>query len=390
MPLLLKRRPRVVITLSNVYQTHREILRGILRFTQQHTPWVINLQTGRAGEPSAANCVASGCSGLITNSPDERLLALARERRIPVVTFDQDRRLRGVVANIRCGNEEIGVAAARHFIQIPGLAACAFVGEASGRTWSITRGQAFARELHRLKRACEVYPTVAEKGRANAAREQARLANWISHLPSPIGIFAAYDLRARQVLDICFDLGLNVPDDVVLLGVDNDELICTSTTPTLSSIALDTENAGYRAAQLLDAALSTGNRSPHRSDIVYSVREIVSRQSTARTERQDELVRRCRELIEANADTRFSITDLVSALRISRRTLENHFKAATGQTLAAAIQDIRLERAKTLLRTTSRSQMEIASRCGFCDASHLSSVFRRCFGAVPSTFRIGH
>lgn len=388
MSLSLSKRPRVAIFLSNAYQTHRELLEGILRFIKLHAPWIVNVEMGRIGEPSRTDLAQWGCTGIITNRRDPRVLAFARKSGVPVVTHMQTAFPGNVVGNIACDNVSVGESAADHLAAL-GLEHFAFVGETSGRPWSLARGHAFKRRLAASGKDCHLYLQPPSSVRSDAAREHGCLRDWIARLPKPVGIFAAYDLRARQVLDICIDAGLSVPRDAAILSVDNDAVICETANPPLSSIALGTREAGFRAARLLDEAMAGRRASGETEDILYADIEVVRRASTDRRPGNDPLADRCMELMASNPDGRFSVGDLTERLGVSRRTLENRFKSATGRTVAATVTDLRIERAKTLLRETSLSLERIAATCGFCDASHLSNVFRRRCGKPASSYRDG-
>ena len=191
----------------------------------------------------------------------------------------------------------------------------------------------------------------------------------------------------RNGFSACRAAGLAVPDDIAILGVDDDEVICETATPALSSIPLSMEDAGFRAAELLDRVLATRRRPRRATDIIVTGTQVVARRSTARDAVADALVRRCRALMEANVGRPFNVADLVASLGVSRRTLETRFRAATGRSLNAEITDLRIRRAKTMLAKSSMPQAAIATACGFCDASHLNVIFRRHCGAPPSAFR---
>ena len=319
--------PHVVILLESTYPTHTQILRGILRFTQLHAPWTL---------------------------PPE-LSALIRRHRTPTIVMNDIGREVRPIARILCDNAAIARLAAETLAG-KGFENFAFVGERSGIHWSVARERVFADEIARRGFPCRVYPT-DEGGGAEDGR---RLQDWLRALPRPTALFAAYDIRARQVLDACHAAGLAVPDDIAILGVDDDEVICETAAPALSSIPLSMADAGFRAAELLDRVMSTG---------------------------ADALVRRCRALMEANVGRPFNVADLVASLGVSRRTLETRFRAATGRSLNDEITELRIRRAKTMLAKSALPQSAIAAACGFCDASHLNVIFRRHCGAPPSAFR---
>ena len=200
-------------------------------------------------------------------------------------------------------------------------------------------------------------------------------------------MFAATDILARATLDACRVAGCSVPDDVLILGVDNDMPLCELSSPTLSSISLTSRETGYRLAEQLDRAMR-GEIEPGRMpDIPYTGDSVVERLSTARSFAYDQLVRRCRELLETEFASQIRVSDLAKHFRVSRRTLETHFRAVTGTTIAEEICRIRVEHAKILLKTTDHPLERIATACGFYNASHLSTTFLRHVGVRPSAFR---
>ena len=374
--------PHVVILLESTYPTHTQILRGILRFTQLHAPWTLDVRTGRAGEPTSFGAEKWKVDGIIANRLPPELSALIRRHRTPTIVMNDIGREVRPIARILCDNAAIARLAAETLAG-KGFENFAFVGERSGIHWSVARERVFADEIARRGFPCRVYPT-DEGGGAEDGR---RLQDWLRALPRPTALFAAYDIRARQVLDACHAAGLSVPDDIAILGVDDDEVICETAAPALSSIPLSMADVGFRAAELLDRVMSTGRRPRGAADIIFTGTHVVARRSTARDAVADALVRRCRALMEANVGRPFNVADLVASLGVSRRTLETRFRAATGRSLNDEITELRIRRAKTMLAKSALPQSAIAAACGFCDASHLNVIFRRHCGAPPSAFR---
>ena len=374
--------PHVVILLESTYPTHTQILRGILRFTQLHAPWTLDVRTGRAGEPTSFGAGKWKVDGIIANRLPPELSALIRRHRTPTIVMNDIGREVRPIARILCDNAAIARLAAETLAG-KGFENFAFVGERSGIHWSVARERVFADEIARRGFPCRVYP--ADEG--GGAEDGRRLQNWLRALPRPTALFAAYDIRARQVLDACHAAGLAVPDDIAILGVDDDEVICETAAPALSSIPLSMADVGFRAAELLDRVMSTGRRPRGAADIIFTGTHVVARRSTARDAVADALVRRCRALMEANVGRPFNVADLVASLGVSRRTLETRFRAATGRSLNDEITELRIRRAKTMLAKSALPQSAIAAACGFCDASHLNVIFRRHCGAPPSAFR---
>jgi LacI family transcriptional regulator len=377
---LTKKIPRVAVLLSSSYPDHLKVLRGILRFTQLNTPWAMDVRMGRAGEPTSFDPKGRNFDGLITNRMTDDLAALIDRHRIPVITVNDIWPQGRPLARIACDNVPIAKMAAGHLIE-RGFTEFAFVGERSGLWWSLERAELFAKEVAKHGFVCREYPGENDNGDPKTLRD------WLSRLPRGTAVFAAYDIRARQILDACMEAGLDVPDDIAILGVDDDELICETATPSLSSISMSTEEAGFKAAEIMNRAIASGWRPRETLNISFTGHKLVDRRSTARNLHQDILVRRCRELMDANFGHPFNVSDLVSHLKVSRRTLETHFRNVTGRTLNAEITDLKLQHAKTLLARTGMTQARIAAQCGFSDASHMNVVFRRRYGAPPSAFR---
>lgn len=392
MATLVKQSPQVAILLSPSYVSHTQILRGILNYAQSHAPWSLDVRLGREGEPSGFDEASWAFSGIVTHRLPADLARLARHHRTPTVLLnDIGPRMPQVAARIVCDNETVARAAADHFVE-RGFTRFAYVGAHGGQTWSVERGETFARELATRGFGCQVYPDAAGEGGANGdSGNDPALGRWLMALEKPIAVFAAYDIRARGVLDSCSSAGIAVPDEVAVLGVDNDEVLCETSTPSLSSVALTHEEAGYAAAAALDAAMaaSTARRRGGASEtrVTFGAKGVVARSSTARAPVSDDLVRRCRALIEANVSRHFGVADLARNLVVSRRTLETRFRAATGRTVGDEIAEQRVRRAKALLARPSMSQAQIAQACGFTDASHMNVVFHRRCGAAPSAFR---
>ena len=186
---------------------------------------------------------------------------------------------------------------------------------------------------------------------------------------------------ARRTVDAAREAGLSVPDDLAVLGVDDDELLCETSDPPLSSVDVDAARAGREAA----AAMRGGGGRCKR--ISFGGIRVSVRASTESYPSRDWLVARAMALVAAGADGRIGVDALAHDLGVSRRTLETRFRAATGTSPGETMLRMRLERARGLLRATSLTQSAVAESCGFCDAGHMSRLSRRRFGAPPSAFR---
>ena len=195
------------------------------------------------------------------------------------------------------------------------------------------------------------------------------------------------DVRGRQVLDVCLTANIDVPRDISVLGVDNDELICEATTPPLSSIKLDTERMGYESARLLDSLLRRTGRAARRAARMFAPIRVVSRRSTDAVQVKDELVSEALSFIWLNAQSPIGVPDIVRHVGVSRRLLEIRFRQVMKHTLQNELQRTRLKRVRILLAETNLSISAIAEACGFSNESYLGKVFRRAFHTTMSRYR---
>lgn len=369
--------PRVAIVLDGTYSTNSDLLDGILKFSQIRSPWVTDIRMGRKGEDMMLDLAHKPPDGLIVSSSFGSLIRAASRKRIPVVLDSKPLKMRNLVAAIVCDNKSISKEAAIHLKRC-GFVHYAFVPEPSGQWWSHERLDSFRKEVEvDTDVSFDVYDA-----------KQGPLENWLTALPKPIGIFAADDIRARQASDAAKLIGARIPEDIAILGVDNDQILCETTSPALSSVKMQMQAAGFRAAEILHAVMTGTQDASGKPEIILYGGDVIARQSTRYHNTRDPLVTKCRELLENNLRTQFSVSDLLPHLHVSRRTLETRFKAATGHTIHQDLLSLRVNHAKSLLKTNQLSQDQIAESCGFHDASHLNITFRRILGVKPSAFRM--
>lgn len=207
---------------------------------------------------------------------------------------------------------------------------------------------------------------------------------WLAELPRPIGIMAANDVRARQVIDSATALGLRVPEDIGVLGVDNDEFASALAARTLSSVELDGRETGYRAAQMLEALIA--GETPHSPRWVQPL-GVLARQSTDVTISEDAVVTEALRFIRAHCAEPISVDDVLAEVGVSQTTLEVRMKKAIGKTPQLAISNARIDRAKKQLLETADTIGQIARDCGFARQERLNVVFKRLTGLTPGQFR---
>ena len=224
-------------------------------------------------------------------------------------------------------------------------------------------------------------------------RDRLRLEKWLEKLPKPIGILAHNDIRGRHLVDACRRMGIAIPDDVAVLGVDNELPHCEMSNPPLSSIVTDAERIGYEAGSLLDQLMNGRDPTPKR--LLIPPMGIVVRQSTDVTATADQHVARAVRFIREHVGEEIDVRDILRHVGISRTALDKRFLKALGHTPHEEIRRIRLKRARELLAESDLKLEIIAERCGFRHGEYLGAVFRSEFGQTPGEYRaqqklIGH
>ncbi len=385
--------PQVALLLPTSIKTCRELLRGILQFVHLHGPWAVHIIEGREGEQKLLRPAARGYTGIIGTLNDQRYAARLLAANIPtMIANPSDEVLDPAnplsrLSRIVCDNRPIGKCAAEYFLARK-FRDFAFIGEVNNASWSEERRVSFCERLMQDGFSCVAYPLLSASARKDFGVEQGALCDWLKALPKPIAVFAANDVRGRQVLDSCLKAGVAVPQNVAVLGVDNDELLCETTNPQMSSIQMSTEQAGFEAARVLDGMMRGTRRGvPKQTVITYGFSHLVTRHSTETVQIADALVARALEFIRINAGIMVKVDDLVRHLHASRRSLETRFKAVMGRTVYAEIMRVRLERVQTLLRETPMTIEAIADTCGFASASHLGTLFKLHFDTTPAAYR---
>ena len=217
--------------------------------------------------------------------------------------------------------------------------------------------------------------------------ESEELLAWLRSLPKPVAVFASNDIRGRQVLSACTAAGIAVPEQVAVLGVDNDEVICELAYPPLTSIEPDTRAIGYAGAASLDRLLTDPGITPSSTVRLIQPTSVVTRQSTDITAIEDLEIAQAVNIIRKQAGAIRSVGDLATAVGISRATLERRFRTALGRSPRQEIDRVRLNHARTLVRGTTYPLHQIAELVGYSNPSRLLDAYKRRFGVTPGVDR---
>jgi LacI family transcriptional regulator len=385
--------PQVALLLETSTEYGRGLLRGIVRYSRLQGPWSLYVAPGHL-EQVLPRAKSWRGTGIIARIRSPEMAKLIRATGLPFVASSLDEsRSSGrddKFGEIRTNSVAIARMAAAHLVErsLRHFAFCGFVG--SG--WSLRREEAFARYLADLGFPCQTHRIELANWmqRPNWIEtwedEQPILVEWLKSLPKPVGLMACNDICGREVLQACAVAGLPVPDDVAVVGVDNDELMCELSNPPLSSVALDLEKAGYEAARLLDNLMSGHVTEEYVVEVepVY----VVTRQSTDIIAQRDPCVATALRFIKDHAGHGISVPDVVAHVGVSRRTLERRFLRSLGRSISSQITQHRLERAKRLLLETDLPSQRVATGAGFGSTKTFNRVFRRAVGVPPMRFRL--
>ncbi|HEX2970873.1 MAG TPA: XylR family transcriptional regulator, partial [Tepidisphaeraceae bacterium] len=294
--------PKVVLLLETSRQYGRQLLRGIARYARLHGPWTLVVSPGHFAQPVPRVQDWGGDAAIVRISSPEMARAI-RKSGIPAValeaTLEELATLNASlgISEIRPDSTAIARAAAEHLME-RGFRHFAYCGLANG-LWSRARQEAFCRHLSAQGFSCATLAVAARLAESDWQCDRTALARWLRELPKPVGLMACNDDLATKVLDACLLAELPVPDEVAIIGVDNDELVCELSDPPLSSVALDLERAGYEAAALLDELMSGRAQGYH--EVLVKPRWVVSRRSTDVVAQDDRVVAAALRFIQDNA-----------------------------------------------------------------------------------------
>jgi len=397
--------PRVAILMESSLEVSRNLQRGIIRYIREHGTWTLDLTPGGiADQKLPENWNGNGIIARIPSRTEaDRLAAHPAPKVIldPQAQFILASHPISSCVRLSCDHAAVGCAAADHFIS-RGFSRFAFVGPALSSSpqmrydgsglaepnWSQERRLGFAKRLEESGFRCSLYPALRSRRLSeNYNLEMPRLVSWLRTLPKPVAVFTPHDARGRQIADACQIAGIPVPYQLAILAVNNDTTLCETSLPPLSSIPLDDENAGYRAAELLDGLMN--GHVPTERNILYKPLPVVARDSSANTQTDDPLVIKVLEDIRLSHGFNQRVSELAVRHGITVRTLENRCRKALGRSVGEILREACLEGVRNLVENTDTPFLEIASKCGQQSAAHLAAMFRRRFGKTMSETRIG-
>ena len=373
---------KVLIALSANSVAAREFLTGVFNYVNAGHAWNIRFEHDPHGiTPRSLKAhLRDGLDGIVTGfsrvTPGYRAML---ELDIPIAlnNFPSERPPpdRANVVVLHNDDVAIGRAAARLLRSTGTFRSYAFVNSEAQTYWSVFRERGFRLELGRHR----IVP-------ASMRRRRMELGKWMDSLPKPVAIFAAYDMVAAQVLETCKAKRLRVPEQVAVIGVDNDEIICNAVRPTLSSVHPNHVELAWRAAAELDR-LMHGKKPSEPGPILIPPIGVVERDSTRSVPPAGFLIREGLAYIKENATKGIGVGDVAKHLKISESLARLRFRTVHGHSIKGTILDTQLAEVKHRLATTSDSLVQIAAKTGFSSACRLSHFFKARCGIAPNDWR---
>jgi LacI family transcriptional regulator len=382
-------RPRVALLVESSRAYGRGLLHGIAEYVRLHGTWSIFLAERGLGDAPPAWLQGWEGDGIIARIENRRIARSVCEQDVPTVD------LRGLLTDlgvpvILTDDESVASLAVAHF-QERGFRHFAFCGF-PGADYSDKRSECFTRLVEELGFTCHVYQASIQRyATGTEAREQlgwiteAEVIRWIEELPKPVGLMACNDIRAQQVLATCRAIGVAVPDEVAVLGVDNDDVLCDLSDPPLSSVIPDTRQIGYEAASLLERMMS-GEPAPAAVTTIPPL-GVVTRRSTDVLAIDDRAISSAVRFIREHACDGITVEDVLAELPVSRSVFERRFARIFGRTPKAEILRTQLDRVKRLLAETDLPLKQIASKAGFRHPEYMSVTFKERTGQTPGQYR---
>jgi LacI family transcriptional regulator len=376
-------RPRVLLLIETSLAYGRELLRGINRYVVQHEPWSLYLDQRELMAEAPAWLDQWQGDGIITRWTTPALAKRFATMKLPVVDLTDVYGNLGLV-HIWTNHEAIGELAAKHLLE-RGFQHFGFCGF-SNHDWSKRRLAGFERELAVAGRTCRVFESEWNTFQTRGwVEQQDALQRWIEALPQPVGIMACNDMRGQHVLDACRRGEFAVPEEVAVIGVDNDELLCTLCDPPLTSVIPNPAHIGYLAAEILDRWMQ-GEPPAVREQIVDPI-GIATRQSTDVLAIDHSGVAAALRYIREHACDGISVNEVLKHVRLTRSVLERQFRRYVGRSPQEEIRQVQLKRARQLLAESDLSLAQIAPLAGYQHPEYMSVVFKRLTGETPGQYR---
>lgn len=367
---------KVILLIDSASEFDRKLLRGIVEYSRDNGPWQFyRMPPWVLWDPDGEKRIleharswgADAIIGLWNPNKEPQLTSLG----IPVVL--QNYRSRSSAYSVLTGDYVGTGNMAASFLRGRGASNFAYFG-LKGIVWSDERRQGFEETLAQAGFTTHVFET-------DSPDNSQQIASWLVSLPKPVALFACDDAHALTVSEICKIEGIRIPEDLLLLGVDNDDLLCEISDPPISSISLDVERGGRMIGSLLD-------RQPKEPfTVIIRPIGVVERSSTRRHLIPDPIIEKVVNFLDDNFSRDLTMAEILEPYPLSRRSIETRFRRATGTSIWQYLQNLRIQKFTRMLVSTDLPLKEIALECGFRDTNNIARTFRKYQGVSPQEYR---
>ena len=373
---------KVILLIDCASEFDRKLMRGIMKYSKGNGPWLFyrmpsNIYSGNDREEQVIKWAKNWKADAIIGRWNETKASLLAELDIPVV-LQNNRSRSNVYSNLTGDYEGTGKMAAEYFRK-KFFKNYAYYG-VKDIIWSEERYLGFKSEVLKEKSNFFEY-----KEDPNNEEDRDKIMTWLKTLPPKTALFCCDDAHALFITETCRMMGIGIPEDIAVLGVDDDDLLCDISDPPISSIQLEVEEGGYQACRLLHQRLLSKSEKPF--NISIKPTGIKERLSTSIFNISDSHALNIIRYISDNYMNDISIADILANATLSRRSIEMKFKSTTGQTIYQYLISMRIEHLAYLLITTDRSPSELAYEVGFRDLSNIFRTFKKYKGCTVSEYR---
>src|SRR5688572_17614588 len=380
-----------IILLSDFSEEYnKNLLRGITRYSKNHGPWTFCRMPTYYRETIGMDAIfqwakeweADGIIGQFYNNEEIKKFTRAK---IPVIAQDFKERLTDI-PNITGDYRETGKMGAEYFLK-KGFKNFAFYGF-NNIVWSRERAEGFENRIQEAGFDVHYYEQKESRSMDLWYYKPSALSDWLKSLPKPIAIMTCDDNQGHHITEAARHAGIRIPDEVAVLGVDNDEMICDLSDPPLSSIETDSEKGGYEAARLMEQMIE--QKTCTGPDIIVKATQVVTRHSTDIFASKDKYIVSALKYIHGNLDKNLKVDQVLKEVPLSRRSLEKRFILTTGYPVYEYIYNQRIEKFTQKLLETDMTIFEIAMELGLSDSKNIARQFKQIKGLTPMEYRKKH
>jgi LacI family transcriptional regulator len=378
---------KIVLLLDFSEEYHKNLLRGIIRYSREFGPWVFFRMPIYYRETIGIDGILKwakdwGAKGLIGQLHSNTDIRKFTDAGISVIAQDFEERFKDV-PNITGAYDETGLLGAAYFLK-KGFKNFAFYGF-NDIVWSRERAEGFEKKIKEAGYSVHFFEHKRSQSMDLWYYKPSALRKWLKSLPKPIALMTCDDNQGLHITEASRHTGIRIPEEVAVLGVDNDESVCFLSDPPLSSISLDVEKGGYEAAKLMQQMIAGDNKRFY--NITVKPTHVNTRASSDIYSTNDAHIVSALKYIHLNMDKKLKVEQVLRQVPLSRRSLEKRFIKTTGYPVYRYIYNLRMEKFAEWLLETKMTVIEIAQELGFNDTKNIARQFKHIKGLTPLEYR---